>query len=376
MKDYIKYSGDNLAAAASQLGRLTNTISDVEDMLSKVDTSDEWWSKLGLRTNYGDARESMQAARKSATAIHKKTENTVSGIRKTQEIFDQVERNIVLGGAGIDPSIYQTSGSDGAVPSVETGASVIGTDKKTTSKFWEFLMKAIGGTGGIGKIFEGIFGVALSNDWISLGKGITKIFQGIDKTASKWAETIKNSKEAKDTVENVGNATQAADAAISTKWSLDTALETFKKGIKKPMTWFFSAVISAYDTYKDIQNGRYASTDDYVVKWATRTISDVVIKTGVNAVLKTAVTAGLTAAGIAVGGWVVPVVVGVATVVTVCAGDSLVKWASKGEYSGMTDAISDCAVKAWDNVKQNVTTEWEMITTFWKAPISNFVPGY
>lgn len=371
MKDYIKYSGDNLAAAASQLGRLTNTISDVEDMLSKVDTSDEWWSKLGLRTNYGDARESMQAARKSATTIQKKTENTVSGIRKTQEIFDQVERNIVLGGTGIDPSIHQNSGSDGVVPSVETGASVIGTDKKTTSKFWEILMKVIGGTGGIGKIIEGIFGIALSNDLISFGKGITKIFQGIDKTASKWAEAIKNSKEAKDIVENVGNATQASDAAISTKWSFDTVLKTFKEGIKKPMTWFFSAVISAYDTYKDIQNGRYASTDDYVVKWATRTVSDVVIKTGVSTLLTT----GLTAAGIAVGGWAA-IAVGAATVMTICAADALVKWASKGEYSGMTDAISDCAVKVWDNVKQNVTTEWQMITTFWKAPISNFVPGY
>ena len=77
MKDYIKYSGENLAAAASQLGRLSNTMSDVADMLSAVDTSAGWWTKIGLRTNDGGARETVQAGRRSANAIRQKTENTI-----------------------------------------------------------------------------------------------------------------------------------------------------------------------------------------------------------------------------------------------------------------------------------------------------------
>ena len=386
MKDYIKYSGDNLAAASSQLGRLSNTMSDVADMLSAVDTSAGWWTKIGLRTSYGDVRDTVQAGRRNASAIRQKTENTISGIRKTRETFDEVERNIDLGGTGTDQSVYQNSGNGVIVPSAETGAPATSTDKKTTSKFWEALVKAIGGTSGIGKIFEGWVGIGTSNDLISLGKGVTKVWQGIDKAVTddipKWVDAIQKSKQAKNIAENVGKAKQVADGAASAKWSFDTFANTFKDtfqekfktGIAKPMTWLFSGVLAVYDTVGDIQNHRYASTDDYVVKWASRTVADVAIKTTVNAGVTAAVTAGLTAAGIAVGGWV-PIAAGAVTALTVYGGDCLVKWASKGTYSGMSDMVSDCAVKVWDNAKQNVKAKWQEVTTFWKSPIASLVYG-
>lgn len=368
MKDYIKYSGENLAAAASQLGRLSNTMSDVADMLSTVDTSAGWWTKIGLRTNDGGARETVQAGRRSANAIRQKTENTISGIRKTRETFDEVERNIDLGGTGKDQSVYRNSGNGVIVPSAETGAPATSTDKKTTSKFWEFLKKIIGGTSGIGKMIEGIAGLASAKNWTSTGKAITKIVQGGVKAADeipKWVKSIKDWKSAKDTVEEVGKAA-VATGSTAVKWA-----DKFDSAMSNPVTWIFSGITAAFDTAEDYQNQRYKSVDDYAVKWATRTATDVTIKAAVT----TTITAGLVAAGMAAGGWTV-VVAGAATAAVVYGGDCLVKWASKGTYSGMADAISDVAVKRWEFKKQVAAKATEAISTFWSNTVGNIIPSF
>ena len=349
MKDYIKYSGENLAAASSQLGRLSNTMSDIADMLSAVDTSGGWWSKIGLRTGYGDAREAVQAGRRDAGAIRQKTENTISGIEKTRAIFEEVEQNVDLGGAGRDQSIYQAPGNGGAASGAETGAPATSTDKKVTSKFWDALVKAVGGSSGIGKVLEGLYGAFTAEDGVSLGKGITKIVQGTHSAAKEIPDWIKN----------------------WNNYKPSSFEEAFDKGITKASTWIFSGVTAAFDTYTDIQNGRYASTDDYVVKWASRTAADVVIKTTVKAGVTTAVTAGAAALGIAAGGWV-PLAAGAATAVVIYGGDCLVKWASDGAYSGMTDVISDYAVKTWDKTK----TKWKSAWSFWSKTVESVVPAF
>ena len=339
MKDYIKYSGENLAAAASQLGRLSNTMSDVADMLSTVDTSAGWWTKIGLRTNDGGARETVQAGRRSANAIRQKTENTISGIRKTRETFDEVERNIDLGGTGKDQSVYRNPGSGVVVSNGDVGAAVTSSDKKTTWKHWEALVKAIGGSCGIGKAIEGIVGVATAKDWVSGGKGITRIIQGMHGAANdipKWLSEYK-SKDFK---------------------------QLYDEGLSKGSTWIFSGALAAFDTWKDFQNGRYVSTGDYICKWATKTVMDVAIKTTVKAGVTTAVTAGAAALGIAAGGWV-PIAAGAITAVAIYGGDCLVKWASDGEYSGMTDLISDRAVKA----KNNAIALWQLQWASWTGAV-------
>lgn len=387
MNDYIKYSGDNLAAASSQLGRLSNTLSDVADMLSAVDTSAEWWSKIGLRTNYGSARESIQAGRKSVTEIRQKTENTISGIRKTQEIFDRVERNAGIGVTGAAQSVYQFSNADTPASQIEVGAAVSGTDKNTVSKFWEFCTKVIGGSSGIGKIIEGITGVITAGDILSLGKGMTKIGQGICTATSDIPKWVKSWKESRTVAESVGTAKEVAEGACTAKWAagslgqtfVSTAKETFKSGITKATSWVFSGVLAAYDTIKDAQEDRYASTDDYVVKWASKTATDMLIKTGVKAGVTAAITTGLAAAGIAAGGWV-PIVAGAGTAAIVYGGDCLVKWASGGDYSSMSDAVSHGVVVARNATRQAIDTACKgitsMVSTMWSGSIGKLIPAF
>ena len=96
MSDHILYKSSSLSEAAAELNRLMDTLDDVAAGLARVDTSAEWWLKVGSMTLAGrrDARSTMELLRKKAGRVQNYVSETTNGVRRTQALFDDAERRV------------------------------------------------------------------------------------------------------------------------------------------------------------------------------------------------------------------------------------------------------------------------------------------
>lgn len=104
MSDHILYKSSCLTDAAAELDRLMDALGDVAVGLAQVDTSAEWWSKIGGLTQSGrsDARTAMNRLRTVTGKVQDDVSETTRGVRKAQTLFEEAERMVAAGAMGLE----------------------------------------------------------------------------------------------------------------------------------------------------------------------------------------------------------------------------------------------------------------------------------
>lgn len=89
MSDRILFRSESLAEAEAELNRLMDALEDVAGDLSHLDTSEEWWSKLNVRSSHGSisAQGAVSALRSDLGRVRSYVSGVSSGIRKTRSQF-------------------------------------------------------------------------------------------------------------------------------------------------------------------------------------------------------------------------------------------------------------------------------------------------
>ncbi len=96
MNDHILFRSDSLTEAASELKRIIDALEDVAGDLARVDTSEEWWSKLNIYTSRGryDGLGAVRMLKSSTQTARENVADINEGIRKTQALFTETDRAI------------------------------------------------------------------------------------------------------------------------------------------------------------------------------------------------------------------------------------------------------------------------------------------
>lgn len=91
MSDKIMYREASLSAAASELDKLADALSDVMRQLDAVDTSAQWWSKVKGAGCDGSALDTLRALRTKSAAVGSESSDLADGVRRTIELFEEAE---------------------------------------------------------------------------------------------------------------------------------------------------------------------------------------------------------------------------------------------------------------------------------------------
>ena len=96
MDDRILFKSETLAEAASELNRLLDSLNDVTRDFGRVNTSEEWWTKLNVSTSHGRVS-AISAVRNLRSDIGKTLDYAADiskGVKKTAEMFNDADRDI------------------------------------------------------------------------------------------------------------------------------------------------------------------------------------------------------------------------------------------------------------------------------------------
>ena len=101
MSDRIFYNSDALSETIAELGRLSSALDEIAGDLSRVDTSDKWWSKISLSGDRvsGNARVVLQDIRANMRGAGDEVQGIASAARRAQSLFDETEADVIAAAA-------------------------------------------------------------------------------------------------------------------------------------------------------------------------------------------------------------------------------------------------------------------------------------
>lgn len=105
MSDRIFYNSDALSETIAELGRLSSALDEIAGDLSRVDTSDKWWSKISLSGDRvsGNARVVLQDIRANMRGAGDEVQGIASAARRAQSLFDETEADVIAAADAVCP---------------------------------------------------------------------------------------------------------------------------------------------------------------------------------------------------------------------------------------------------------------------------------
>lgn len=129
MSDRILFRSESLTEADAELNRLLDALEDVSRDLKRLDTSEEWWSEVSVRSSHGkiSALGTVNALRSDVGRVRSYVAGVSNGIRKTQSQFISADSAVSKSAAAMyagtgyelnaneaDSTMAQTSSGSGA----------------------------------------------------------------------------------------------------------------------------------------------------------------------------------------------------------------------------------------------------------------------
>ena len=196
MSDHILYRSSSLSEAAAELNRLMDALDDVAAGLARVDTSAEWWSKVGVATSAGrsDARSALSQLRTNTGRARSYVSEVTGGVSKAQTLFDDAERRV---SADIDAVSTGRSADRNTAPGTPSSLSGSGLESAVWKKFLELFRSKYGwdqilkGAGYFGDIYGFIKDIRNGKTWTDFAKAGVDIYQFIHSASKTWSNYMK-----------------------------------------------------------------------------------------------------------------------------------------------------------------------------------------
>lgn len=215
MSDRILFRSESLAEAEAELNRLMDALEDVAGDLSRLDTSEEWWSKLNVRSSHGSisAQGTVSALRSDLGRVRSYVAGVSSGIRKTRSQFAGADQAVSRSAEGMFVGTGYELNANGSGEVSQDAAMRGMVGQSLWERFREVFTddfswnEFLGGSGYIGKLY--------------------KFYQDVTKDGQSWTDYAKHlwkaynfANEAYKTYKNYMKIGRAVGVKTATQWWL------------------------------------------------------------------------------------------------------------------------------------------------------------
>lgn len=197
MSDRILFRSESLAEAEAELNRLMDALEDVAGDLSRLDTSEEWWSRLNVRSSHGSisAQGTVSALRSDLGRVRSYVSGVSSGIRKTRSQFASADSAVSKSAEAMFVGTGYELNANKACEISVPDASESAEEKSLWERFKDLFSedfswsKFLGGSGYIGRLYKFYQDVAKDGQsWSDYAKYVLKAYN----FASEAYTTYKN----------------------------------------------------------------------------------------------------------------------------------------------------------------------------------------
>lgn len=308
MADLIRVDTDLLEKCANELTTAAQGFGDAASILSGLNTSEEWWSKMGRLSplKLQDEGSSMDlgdagAAVRALTAVMRRYDSRATtlgkNVSKAAGLFSNTEKALLGRANGQDEGETTQFFGDGSASPV--GADSGAQKEKKDSPWWEILKGAVIKVGTPWAVIMQTLDFLRKDN--PTGYDWAKYILNAAKPVAKWAEWMHSHSDATATEKLLKTVFNASNVKTAVTWK-EAFADKFSAG-PTPVDVVFSAFTSGVDNFKEFKEGKI-SGDRAIVEWGAEFGLDVFKTVGIGAGGAALGTAALAAIGVTPVGWV------------------------------------------------------------------------